>query len=468
MDFSLEFLGAAGEVTGSRTLLRANGSSVLVDCGLFQGPKDSRERNWARFPVPPETIAHAVLTHAHLDHSGYFPRLWRQGFRGSLHCSTGTADIVRLLLLDAAHLEEEQAAYANRSGYSNHKPALPLFTEEDVHGLLAQVQPHVREEWIQLGPRLSCRFLRAGHIIGASMVQLAVTEEHATRLVTFTGDVGHARSVTMRPPAELLETDILVLESTYGDRLHPREGEMERFAEVVSRTVARAGVVVIPAFAVGRAQEVLHLIRVLEDRRMIPTVPVILDSPMAAQATEVFRQHEEDHRLGSVFSGGIEAFLPRNFEVTSSPDESMLACMRDGPLIVISASGMLTGGRVLHHLKARLPDSRNTVLFTGYQAEGTKGRFLLDSAGQIESLRIHHVEVPLAAEVVALDSLSGHGDHQDLIEWIGRIRRKPHRIFLNHGAPHAMESFAGVIRRTFPKIEVTTVVKPMRISSSEM
>jgi len=461
---SLEFFGAAGEVTGSRTLMRYDHRTTLVDCGLFQGPKHSREKNWARFAVAPADINSVVLTHAHLDHSGWLPRLWKQGFRGPVHCSEGTADIARLLLLDAAHLEEEQADFANRTGYSHHVPALPLFDTNDAEEAIKLFVPHPRETWVQLDDSVSFRFLRAGHIIGASLIQFNVAFDNSSLQVTFSGDLGHSRSVTMRAPVDLLETDILVLESTYGNRLHPREDAVTQVGEIAKRTFARGGVLVVPSFAVGRAQEIIYLIRLLEDRGIIKPVPVILDSPLSSAATAVFRRHDEDHHLGSVFAGGgAESFLPRRFEVSSTPDESMLACMRDGPMVVISASGMLTGGRILHHLKARLPDERNTVLFTGYQAEGTKGRVLLDAVGGLKTLRIHHKEVPIAADIVAIETLSGHGDSDDLLAWIKRIKRKPRHIILNHGSEDAMTAFAAKIAAELPGIKVTPVLQPQKI-----
>ena len=461
MKAKLEFFGAAGEVTGSRSILRFKGLTLLVDCGLFQGRKETKIKNWEHCCDPgPGEIDAVVLTHAHLDHSGYLPRLCKQGFKGKIYCSSGTADLLRVLLLDAAFIEEEQAAYANRTGYSNHRPALPLFTAEDVERALKQVVAVERNQWVELSNAVSFQLFRAGHIIGASMIQFSLAFDWGTRLLTFSGDMGHNRSETMKSPDSIMGTDYLVLESTYGDRLHPRDSVLEELGAIARRTFARGGVLIIPSFAVGRAQEVIYLFRMLEDTGAIKPVPVILDSPMASAATRIFQAHPEDHKLASVFNGhGSENFEPRYFETTSSVDESMLSCMREGPMVVVSASGMLTGGRILHHLKARLPDSRNTVVFSGYQAEGTKGRWLQDNCNSAASVRIHHEEIPLDAEIVAIGSLSAHGDYQDTLEWLENMTKVPKRIFLNHGEKEASTALAELIRKKFKNTEVIALLE---------
>ena len=451
MTVRLRFLGAAHAVTGSRTLVSVHNRNWLVDCGLFQGEKSERDRNWIPFEPDPSTLAGVILTHAHLDHTGYLPRLFQEGFRGRVLCTDGTSDLTALLLRDAAHLEEESASFANRTGYSHHKPALPLFTGDDAEDAIAKLTPLPRDQWHELDGGLRLRFLRAGHIIGASLVQLAIETPAGSRTVTFSGDLGNGRSLILRGPAHLTASDVLILESTYGQRLQPRSDPLIALGDVIRRTYARGGVVVIPAFAVGRAQEVTYLLRLLEDQGAIPAAPVILDSPMATTAMDIYLRHTDDHVLGSAFAGAsaFEAFRPKFFEVTTSADESMLACMREGPLVVISASGMLTGGRILHHLKARLKDSKNTIVFTGYQAAGSKGRFLQDHAGSARTLRIHHEEVPIEAEVVTLDCLSSHTDYQDTLEWLGHMSALPKQIFLNHGEPAAQEELAARIKGRF-------------------
>lgn len=455
-EYRIQFLGAAGQVTGSRTLLSFDGHTVLVDCGLFQGPKSEREKNWAPLGPNVADLEAVFLTHAHLDHSGYLPRLYRNGFRGPIHASAGTCDLAQILLLDAAKLQEEDAQYANRTGHSHHKPALPLYTTEDVEGVLKLLKPHSRNEWLRVGSNLGVRFINSGHIIGSSFVQFSLGGGNQPALVTFSGDLGHGRSKILRSPESILETDVLILESTYGNRRHSTRDTLDDLADVVKRTMERGGVLVIPAFAVGRAQEVIYLLRILEDENRIPSVPVILDSPMASQATDIFLRHTEDHVLPYAFADG--AFYPKQFQTTESQEESMLACMQDGPLIVISASGMLTGGRVLHHLKKRLPDARNTLLFVGYQAEGSKGRYLQDHGRQDGVIRIHHQEVSVEAEIAYIESLSAHGDYEDILSWLRRFQTPPKQVILNHGTPESAEALAEKIRTQlkWPKVDALT------------
>jgi metallo-beta-lactamase family protein len=443
---SLDFLGAAGTVTGSRTLLHYKKKQILVDCGLFQGPKPLRERNWAAFKPDPSSLDSVVLTHAHLDHSGYLPRLHKEGYKGPVFCSAGTADLCQILLLDAAHIQEEDSDYANRTRHSRHVPALPLYTKADAEEVLTQLRPCPRDEWIPSTEGLSYRFLRSGHIIGSSFVQFSAQVGEHSRLITFSGDLGRLRPRLLRPPVNILETDILVLESTYGNRMHSQKDPLEDLGSVVRRTAEREGILVIPAFAVGRAQELIYLLRQLEIKKLIPEIPVILDSPMASRATELFKLHPEDHILGTPHSGDASEFLPRHFETSESSDDSMIACMRGGPMIVITASGMLSGGRVLHHLKHRLPDPRNTLLFSGYQAEGTKGRWLQDQGKVAGSVRIHHEEVAVNAEIAILSNLSGHADSLEILEWLSAFRRPPDETFLNHGSPEASRQLAEAIR----------------------
>lgn len=466
MTFSLDFLGAAGGVTGSRTLVRFDGYQVLLDCGLFQGPKDIRQKNWDPVLMPEKKVDAVVLTHAHLDHSGFLPRFFKQGWRGPVICSEGTADLLPVLLRDAAYLETEFANYANKTGYSNHRPALPLFTIEDVEKVLQQIRPQKRDIWIQLASDVSVRFVNAGHIIGASIVQFALAHKNGTKILTFSGDLGHPRSLTMRPPDPIQETDVLVLESTYGDRLHVRNDAVHELAEVALKTFQRRGVLVIPAFAVGRAQEVLYIIKLAEDAGLIPKVPVLLDSPMSKIATKVFFDHPEDHKEGLQFTRGTteDRFLPSKFETTISADDSLLACMREGPMIVISAAGMLNGGRILHHLKSRLPHAENTILFCGYQAEGTKGRTLQDRPDHLSKLRIHHKEVPIEAEIATIASLSAHGDFQDIAEWLQRMSKPPSHVLINHGEPPAMLGMQAIVQKTFPKALVTPLLKPTLVT----
>ena len=465
MSVYLDFMGGAGEVTGSRTVLRTNGAgnnpsktfSTLIDCGLFQGPSDSRARNWEATKPGPTEIAAIVLTHAHLDHSGRLPRFCQEGYAGPIYCTKGTAELGKILLLDAAFLEEEQAAYARKTGYSHHKPALPLFTEADANLAVDQFKQVPRNQWQALNSEVQFQFLRAGHITGASLAQFSIDMNGVKKIITFSGDLGNHRSITMRPPVDLAETDILVLESTYGSRIHTRMPGSALLSDVINRTMDRKGVLVIPAFAVGRTQEILFMIRQLEDNKTIPSVPVILDSPMAAAATKNFLQHPEDHLIEIASNGDATGFLPRQFEATHSTKESMAACLKDGPIIVISASGMLSGGRILHHLRTRLPNPKNTVLFVGYQAEGSKGHYLQNEGKACGRMRIFHTEVPIGAEIASIDNLSAHADQQDLVEWVGRIQKRPQKIFLNHGTKKSADQLADQIRRRFPTIDVTSL-----------
>lgn len=449
MGMRLTFLGAGDTVTGSRALVQWNGQSWLVDCGLFQGDKTMRERNRQPFAPDPRALDGIIVTHAHLDHTGYLPRIVKEGFRGKIHATDGTADLCRVLLHDAAKLEHESAKYANETKYSRHDPATPLFTEADADAALALFERHERRAWIPLGQGLSLRFLRAGHIIGASLVQLAFEVNGESRILTFSGDLGNDRSFMLRGPEQLAETDVLVIESTYGDRCQPRSSALDALGDVVRRTADRGGVLVIPAFAVGRSQEVTYMLRLLEDRGLIPRLPVVLDSPMAQAAMDITLAHPEDHVFDSAFNGVPDAFRPSRFETAVTPDQSMLFTMRDGPFIVITASGMLNGGRVLHHLKRRLPDARNTVLFTGYQAEGTKGRFLQEEGAKLGSVRIHHQDVEVAAEIATLTQLSSHADADDIMLFLERMRRLPKTVFVNHGVPGAQRVLAARIAERF-------------------
>jgi len=444
----IDFQGAVGSVTGSKSLLSFDGKKYLIDCGLFQGHKLDRAKNWEKPDFDFEKLESLILTHAHLDHSGYVPRLVKLGFRNPIYCSEGTAELCKILWMDAAKLQEEDADYANRSGYSNHKPAFPLYTIDDAEAAVKLLKPCSRNGWIRLGTNISVKFLRSGHIIGSSFLQFSLTQNGQTKLVTFSGDVGNGRLRTLKEPVDLDETDILVIEGTYGNRPQSRKDPKDELGEVLKRVIKRKGVVVIPAFAVGRSQEILYLIRILENEGVIPAVPVLLDSPMSLSATDVFLKHKEDSSIFGIAGDEDFSFFPRFYERVESTDESMMACMREGPMIVISASGMLSGGRVLHHLKKRLPDERNCVLFVGYQAEGSKGRFLQEKGNLEGNMRIHHEVVQVNAEVATISSLSAHGDAQDLMEWISRFRRKPQKIYVNHGSEESTRYFANLITQS--------------------
>jgi len=433
---SLRFLGATGTVTGSKYLLSGHGRQILIDCGLFQGFKQLRLRNWAQLPLDPRRIDAVVLTHAHLDHSGYLPLLARNGFRGPVYCTPATRDLCGILLPDSGHLQEEDARYANRGGFSRHKPALPLYTEADARRSLELLRTVPYGSPTQLGEDLSFEFNRAGHILGSAMVRVRT----ARGTLLFSGDLGRPHDPIMRPPERGRQADCLVLESTYGDRTHSAADAGDALAAIVHRTAARGGVVLVPAFAVGRTQMLLHLIWQLKSGGRIPDLPVYLNSPMAQDATRIFHAHLGEHRLSPQESEGT----CRVARFVNSIEESMALNALREPAIIVAASGMATGGRVLHHLRALAPSARNTILFSGYQAGGTRGANLLAGA---RTVRIHGQEVAVNAEVDMLDMLSAHADAPEIVEWLGSFDAPPQKTFLTHGEPAAADALRQRIER---------------------
>jgi metallo-beta-lactamase family protein len=424
----IRFLGATETVTGSKYLLRADGRNLLVDCGLFQGLKSLRLRNWARLPIRPKQIDAVLMTHAHLDHSGYLPLLVKNGFNGPVYASSGTRDLCGVLLPDAGHLQEEEAYYANKYGFSKHKPALPLFTEEDAIASLKQIDAVPFEKSFEIGGTFRVRLSPAGHLLGASIA----TVECGGVKVVFSGDLGRQHDPLMHPPTVIEEADYLVVESTYGNRLHDTADPEEQLAVAVKRAAHRGGVVIIPAFAVGRAQSLLYYLSRLKASKAIPDIPVYLNSPMAVNATRLYQRHHAEHRL-------TEAQCREAFAVArtiNSVEESRALNERRGPMIIISASGMATGGRVLHHLKAFAPDPRNMIILAGFQAAGTRGASLAEGA---PSIKIHGAYVPVRAEVVKMDCLSAHADYAEIMSWLGNFKRPPRQTFVTHGEPAAAD-----------------------------
>jgi metallo-beta-lactamase family protein len=430
----LQFLGGTGTVTGSKYLVEHEGRRVLLDCGLFQGLKQLRLRNWDTFPVPASGIDAVVLSHAHLDHSGYLPKLVRLGFRGKVFCTAATADLCGLLLPDSGHLLEEEADFANRHKFSKHAPALALYTENDARSALEHLVPVAFEEGFEPIPGLRVRLRRAGHILGAASVRL----EWDNRSLLFSGDLGSSRDLVMPAPAPAEPSDTVIVESTYGDRCHGDADPLTAIAEVINRTAARGGVVVIPAFAVGRAQLLLHAIHLLKKDRRIPDLPAYLNSPMAADATRLYQKHPAEHRLTAE---QCEA-LGQTARIVSSVEESKRLNELRSPAIIVSASGMASGGRVLHHLKALAPDARNTILFAGYQAAGTRGASIVGGA---RTVKIHGSYVPIRAEVARIDSLSAHADRDELLAWIGALPARPGRVYITHGEPVASDALRQAI-----------------------
>ncbi|MCC2634605.1 MAG: beta-lactamase domain protein [Ramlibacter sp.] len=432
----LQFLGATGTVTGSKYLVSAGEASVMVDCGLFQGYKQLRLRNWDRLPVDPRTIDAVVLTHAHIDHSGYVPLLVKNGFRGRIHCSEATYELCRILLPDSGRLQEEEASYANRAGYSRHHPALPLYTGEDAERCLKQFEVHDFGSKWSPAAGLNATMAHSGHMLGSSFVRL----DDGRRSLLFSGDIGRPDDPVLYAPARMDGADYLVVESTYGNRRHEPTNALVKLAEVINRTAARGGVVVIPAFAVGRAQSLLYAIHLLKKQGLIHHLPVYLNSPMAADATEIYHRFHEEHRLTRE---ECEAMC-REATIVNSPDESRALNARKGPMVIIAASGMATGGRVVYHLKAFAPDRRNTILFAGYQAGGTRGARIL--AGE-PTVRIQGEEVPVRAEVASLDNLSAHADFAEIVDWLRGFARPPKQTFITHGEPDAADAMRQHIER---------------------
>ena len=437
---SLQFLGAAGTVTGSRFLLRSGGRRVLFDCGLFQGLKELRLRNWAPPGFDPAAVDAVVLSHAHLDHSGYLPLLVRQGFRGPVFCTPGTADLARILLLDAAHLQEEDAARANRRGYSKHKPALPLYTTADAEAAIGLLSTYDAHETFAVVPGVRVTFRHAGHILGAAIVDVGIGERGRTTRLVFSGDLGRWGRPLVPDPELVPAADVVLVESTYGDRRHPEHPD-EKLAALLHEVAAARSVLLVPAFAVGRTQELLHLIRGLEDAGRIPAMPVFVDSPMAIEVTGVYLRHLDVGSAGQPFDPAL--LRPAHLRLLRTPEESKSLNDHPGPMIVVSASGMATGGRILHHMRRRLPDPTATVLLAGFQAAGTRGRALLDGARDI---RIHGELVPVRARVVAIDGLSAHADCDDLVHWARGFTTRPRHAWVVHGEPQPADSFAACLR----------------------
>ncbi|MDZ7676081.1 MAG: MBL fold metallo-hydrolase [Acidimicrobiales bacterium] len=423
------FLGAAETVTGSRFLVETGSSRVLVDCGLFQGVKRLRRQNWEPFPVDPPSVDAVVLTHAHIDHSGYLPRFVRDGFDGPIHCTRSTAALAEIMLLDSAHIHEEDARYANKRGSSKHHPALPLYTTEDAEVAIGRLEPHDWDDVVDAGPGVEARFSPSGHILGAASVRVS----DGARSVLVSGDLGRRDDWVMHPPAAPLAADHIVVESTYGNRYHSDEDPRDVLAEVVTETAARGGTVLIPVFAVGRAQTVLHLLAQLRKEGRIPEVPTFLNSPMAVDVTELFVESDSDHRLTRAEIDELCA----SAELVRSVEDSKRLTARRGPLVVLAASGMLSGGRVLHHLFEVAPDRNSTILLAGFQAAGTRGESLLNGA---RSLRVFGEDVPVRADVVTLDTLSAHGDSDDLLAWLRASPQPPSSVSVVHGEAGAADA----------------------------
>ena len=438
----ITILGAGRCVTGSKFLLQWKKFNTLIDCGLFQGRKKLRLRNWSPFPHPAADINAMVLTHAHIDHTGYLPRLVRQGFNGPIYCTPPTRNLLRVLLPDSAHIQEEEARYANKKGFSKHSPALPLYRQADARAALKLLEPVPFGEDVELHPGIRFRFHRQGHILGAAAIELETKVSGGERKsLYFSGDVGRHGVPILRDPEPYPGSDVLFLESTYGNRLHQPEDPRVQLIKEISKGVKRGGVILIPAFAVDRTQELLYMLHGLMADGDLPTLPLFLDSPMAIEATALYTRciSEHDPEMQHFFSEQINPIFPPNLEVSpTSRDSRRLNDIR-GPAIIISASGMASGGRVLHHLKLRLPDRRNTVLFVGYQANGTRGRRLIEGEPEV---KIHGQMIPVKAHITQISGLSAHADAEELLMWLSRRDRDPEKVVLVHGEFPAQEALA--------------------------
>lgn len=443
---SLTFLGAAGTVTGSKHLLDLGGHQILVDCGLFQGLKELRERNWQALPVGAAEIDAVILTHAHLDHVGYLPRLVADGFRGPVYCTPGTRDLCSLILTDSARIQEEDARDANRHGYSKHKPALPLYTTADAEQALTHLRGIDFRQSFEVVPGAEAEFIEAGHLLGSAYVRVRA----AGRTILFGGDLGRYGRPVLRDPAPVDSADILLVESTYGNRRHEADDGGARLAQIVNEAAARGGKLIIPAFAIGRVNEVIYWLDRLEESKRIPVLPVFVDSPMASRALQFYAHHsgelDPDVQVGRK---GVRGFFTERMTMVASPQQSKELVASKRPAIVIASSGMATGGRVLYHLAATLPDPRNTVLFVGYQAAGTRGRSLVDGA---PSVRMKGREVSVAARIERLDSMSAHADADEIMRWLSGFTRAPRMTYLVHGESEALEALkARLVReRSWP------------------
>jgi len=444
---TLTFHGATGTVTGSRFLLDIRGKKFLIDCGLFQGKKEDRLRNWDDFPVNPSEVDTVFVTHAHIDHTGYLPRFCRDGFEGKIHCTHATHDLCRILLPDSAHLQKEDAEWANRKGFSKHKPALPLYTAEDADNALEKFAPLHFGEDFGIGEGMRVKLKDAGHILGSAFIDIKAGNGDS-RKILFSGDYGRPDQPVLRDPAQVYNVDYLILESTYGDRLHDHTPIDEELARVVNESRDRGGVLVIPSFAVGRTQALLYVLRDLEERGEIPPMPVYVDSPMSINATGVFEKRIVDMDLTSrmLTLEGKKIFRPKQLTFSRTRRDSISINAVGKGAIIISSSGMVSGGRILHHMVQRLPYEHNTVLFIGYQAEGTRGRAIMEGG---TSVKIHGEQVPVGAKIESISGFSGHGDYNEILAWLMGFNKPPETTFIVHGEPESRKALAEKIKTRF-------------------
>jgi metallo-beta-lactamase family protein len=447
----LTFLGAAGSVTGSKYLVEAAGKRLLVDCGLFQGTSELKDRNWKPLPVDAKSINYAVLTHAHLDHTGWLPVLMKDGYQGSIFANPATIELTEILLKDSAHLQEEETEHAKFKKYSRHPEPRSLYTPEDVDPVLKQLKSMPRSGGFDISPEFHVASFDAGHILGSSSLELTITEGGKKIVVVFSGDIGrYGQPILKEPTTPPSNADVLICESTYGDREHQDGDPAELLAQIVNRVVKRGGSIVIPAFAIGRTQTFMYYLRQLEDQQRIPRIPVYVDSPMALSATDLYIKHKEDHDLEFAREEGNDGkgdpLNVHEFHLTRSAEESKAINNVKTPCIIISASGMVSGGRVLHHLVQRLPDARNAVILAGFQAEGTRGRALQEGA---KTLNLFGQAVPVCAEIVEMGQFSAHAGKSELLRWLAALPAPPKQAYLTHGEPQAAQALQAAIQEKF-------------------
>ncbi len=441
---TLSFHGAAGTVTGSKSLLTINDRKILVDCGVFQGPKPLRQKNWNPLPFDPASLEAVVLTHAHIDHIGYLPRLISQGFKGKIYATAPTAELAKILLLDAAHIQEEDAEFRNKRKATSHEKALPLFTTDDAKRALEYFAPVTFHRWKKLGDDIKFRYHAVGHILGAGSVEFKLDDGIKKTSILFSGDIGRYSVPLVIDPVKPPEADYLVCESTYGGEIHEPQDIFFEMARLVDEVIKRKSVLLIPAFAVGRTQQVTYIINVLINQKRIPNIPIHIDSPMAVRVTDVYKRFPSYHEIHSEsLKRGKNVFYGRNVKLHRKRKSSKRLNRLRGPAIILSASGMMTGGRILHHLINRLPDPKTTVALVGYMAEGTLGRRLLEGEKMVY---IHKIPVEVKARMVTMMGLSGHADSFEIMHWLEPWKKKPKRVFVNHGEPLRSEAMARDLR----------------------
>jgi metallo-beta-lactamase family protein len=441
---TITFMGADATVTGSKHLLSTENYRLLIDCGLYQGLKELRLKNWDPLPVPERSINAIALTHAHIDHTGYLPRIVKSGYTGKIYGTPPTCDLVSIMLPDSGRLQEEEAKFANKKGTSRHSPAMPLYSEQDARAVLPMLSPVPYDESLHLAPGIDITCRPAGHILGSSMIEAMIQDENGKLKVVFSGDLGRLHTPMLTDPSIIREADYLVLESTYGDRLHSPVDRKESLGKVVIEALKRGGILLIPAFAVERTQELIYILNLLKISRDIPDVPIYIDSPMAVSVSRLFSKYRDifDEEASALLKSGTDILDSAHINYCETVDQSKELNLQNRPMIILSASGMATGGRILHHLRHRLPDPRNTVLLVGYQAIGTRGRSLQEGAKEI---RIFGENVPVKAHIASIDGFSSHADYNEILDWLGNFTKAPRKIFLVHGEPAAQQNLSSLI-----------------------